>query len=49
MDSAANAQQIFDADGTPIVGTVLNDFDPSHELNLHYYKSYHQYQEQKSA
>lgn len=49
MDSAANAQQIFDADGTPIVGTVLNDFDPTHELNMHYYKSYRQYQEQKSA
>ncbi len=49
LDAAANAQQIFAADSTPIVGTVLNDFDPSHELNLNYYKSYHQYQEQKSA
>jgi polysaccharide biosynthesis transport protein len=49
LDAAANAQQIFDADSTPIVGTVLNDFDPSHDLNLNYYKSYHQYQEQKSA
>jgi capsular exopolysaccharide synthesis family protein len=49
MDAAANAQQIFEADATPILGTVLNDFDPTTELNLNYYKSYHQYQEQKSA
>ena len=49
LDAAANAQHIFEADATPIVGTVLNDFDPSHELNLNYYRSYHQYQEQKSA
>lgn len=49
MDAALNAQQIFEADATPILGTVLNDFDPTTELNLNYYKSYHQYQEQKSA
>jgi capsular exopolysaccharide synthesis family protein len=49
LDAALNAQQIFAADSTPILGTVLNDFDPSHELNLNYYKSYHQYQEEKSA
>lgn len=49
MDAAVNAQQIFEADATPILGTVLNDFDPTTELNLNYYKSYHQYQEQKSA
>jgi Mrp family chromosome partitioning ATPase len=49
MDSAANARQIFEADGTSLIGTVLNDFDPAHEMNRGYYKSYHQYQQQRSA
>jgi polysaccharide biosynthesis transport protein len=47
-DAAMSAQHIFEADGTPIYGTVLNDFDPANDLDLNYYKSYHEYQRQSA-
>jgi capsular exopolysaccharide synthesis family protein len=47
-EDATTAQQIFESDATEIFGIVLNDFDPSHELNMNYYKSYHEYQRQSA-
>ena len=38
------ARDLFDRDGIPLVGTILNDFDPQREGWTNYYKDYYRYQ-----
>ena len=42
-DQASSARDLFDHDGVRLVGTILNDFNPSREGQAGYYKSYYQY------
>ena len=44
-DQAADARDIFDHDGVRMVGTILNDFDPTRDGNKGYYGSYYRYQQ----
>ncbi|GAA3757265.1 GumC family protein [Terriglobus aquaticus] len=44
VDQAQAARDIFDSDGIPIVGTILNSFTPTREGLRDYYKSYERYQ-----
>lgn len=44
VDAAAMARDLFDRDGIPLVGTILNDFDPQREGWTSYYKDYYRYQ-----
>ncbi len=44
LDAAAMARDQFDRDGIPLVGTILNDFDPQREGWTGYYKDYYRYQ-----
>ena len=48
-EAAEIAQEIFAGDQTPILGTVLNDFNPEQEGSQGYYDSYYQYQKQTTA
>ena len=43
LDAAAMARDLFDRDGIPLVGTILNDFDPQREGWTNYYKDYYRY------
>lgn len=42
-EQAIMARDLFDHDRVAILGTVLNDFDPSKEGRFDYYKSYYSY------
>ena len=44
LDAAAMARDLFDRDGIPLVGTILNDFNPQREGWGSYYKGYYRYQ-----
>ncbi len=44
LDAAAMARDLFDRDGIPLVGTILNDFNPQREGWTNYYKGYYRYQ-----
>ena len=44
LDAAAMARDQFDRDGIPLVGTILNDFNPQREGWTGYYKDYYRYQ-----
>ena len=44
LDAAAMARDLFDRDGIPLVGTILNDFNPQREGWSSYYKDYYRYQ-----
>lgn len=44
LDAAAMARDLFDRDGIPLVGTILNDFNPQREGWTSYYKDYYRYQ-----
>ncbi len=48
-DQAASARDLFDRDGVRLVGSILNDFDPSREGKSGYYESYYRYQQQNEA
>ena len=48
-DQAANACDLFENDQVPIVGTILNDFNPQREGKRGYYQSYYRYKEQIEA
>ncbi len=43
LDAAAMARDLFDRDGIPLVGTILNDFNPQREGWTSYYKDYYRY------
>jgi Mrp family chromosome partitioning ATPase len=43
------ARDLFDHDRVPILGTILNDFNPSKEGHSGYYKSYYAYQRPKES
>jgi capsular exopolysaccharide synthesis family protein len=42
-DTAALAQEMFLVDGTPILGIILNDFNPNASGSARYYQPYHRY------
>ena len=44
-DQAASACDIFENDHVPIVGTILNDFNPVREGRTGYYESYYRYKD----
>ncbi len=48
-EQAISACEIFEHDKVPIVGTILNDFNPQREGKLNYYKSYYQYAESQQV
>lgn len=48
-DQAAAARDLFDHDRVRLVGTILNDFDPTREGLTGYYESYYQYRRQAEA
>lgn len=41
LDEAADARDLFDYDRVKLLGTILNDFDPSREGKAGYYRSYY--------
>lgn len=43
-DQAANARDLFDRDGVRLIGSILNQFDPTREGRAGYYESYYRYQ-----
>ncbi len=43
QDHAASACDLFDNDNVPLIGTILNDFNPRREGQLNYYQSYYRY------
>ena len=45
-DQAASACDLFENDHVPLVGTILNDFNPVREGRTKYYESYYRYKEQ---
>ncbi len=45
LDQAQAAHEIFVHDRVRVLGTILNDFDPSREGKSGYYKSYYQYKD----
>lgn len=44
LETAAMARDLFDRDGIPLIGTILNDFHPQREGWKNYYKDYYRYQ-----
>ena len=48
-DQAANACDLFENDQVPLVGTILNDFNPVREGRSGYYQSYYRYKEEIEA
>lgn len=48
-EDALRAREILEGDRVPILGTILNDFNPAHEGKYGYYKSYYAYQQQPAA
>jgi Mrp family chromosome partitioning ATPase len=42
-DAAASAVNVFDADGVPVLGTVLNDWDPRTMGHGYYPSDYQSY------
>ncbi len=48
-DTAADVRDLLDRDGVRLVGTILNDFDPTLESRSSYYSSYFRYQHGSSA
>ncbi len=42
-EQAAAARDLFEHDGVRLVGTILNDFDPTREGKPGYYESYYRY------
>ena len=42
-DQAADAVDLFENDQVPLIGTILNDFNPSREGQKNYYRSYYRY------
>ena len=45
LDEAADARDLFDHDRVNLIGTILNDFDPSREGKAGYYRSYYRYED----
>jgi capsular exopolysaccharide synthesis family protein len=45
-EDAVSAGKVFQQDRVPILGTILNDFNPANEGRYGYYKSYYAYQQQ---
>ncbi len=45
LETAAASRDLFLEDHVRVIGTILNDFDPSKEGRAHYYQSYYQYAE----
>jgi succinoglycan biosynthesis transport protein ExoP len=45
-DQAASAIDLFEHDRVRLLGTILNDFDPSREGRTGYYDSYYRYKDQ---
>ena len=43
------ARDQFDRDGIPLVGTILNDFNPQREGWTSYYKDYYRYQRKNTG
>ncbi len=43
QDHAVSACDLFDNDKVPLIGTILNDFNPRKEGQLNYYRSYYRY------
>ena len=48
-DQAANACDLFENDQVPLIGTILNDFNPAREGQSGYYQSYYRYKEEIEA
>jgi succinoglycan biosynthesis transport protein ExoP len=48
-DQAANACDLFENDQVPLVGTILNDFNPAREGRSGYYQSYYRYKDEIEA
>ncbi len=48
-DQASNACDLFENDQVPLVGTILNDFNPVREGRSGYYQSYYRYKEEIEA
>ena len=48
-DQAANACDLFENDQVPLIGTILNDFNPVREGRSGYYQSYYRYKEEIEA
>jgi polysaccharide biosynthesis transport protein len=44
LNEAADARDLFDYDRVNLLGTILNDFDPSREGKGSYYRSYYRYE-----
>ena len=44
-DQAADAVDLFTNDQVPLIGSILNDFNPSREGQRNYYQSYYRYSE----
>ncbi len=48
-DQASNACDLFENDQVPLIGTILNDFNPVREGRSGYYQSYYRYKEEIEA
>ena len=48
-DQAATACDLFEKDQVPLVGTILNDFNPAREGQSSYYQSYYRYKDEIEA
>ena len=48
-DQASSACDLFENDQVPLVGTILNDFNPVREGRSGYYQSYYRYKEEIEA
>ena len=48
-DQASSACDLFEDDQVPLVGTILNDFNPVREGRSQYYQSYYRYKEEIEA
>ena len=48
-DQAASACDLFEHDRVPLVGTILNDFNPAREGRTGYYESYYRYKHEIEA
>ncbi|MCU1323869.1 MAG: lipopolysaccharide biosynthesis [Acidobacteriaceae bacterium] len=46
QDQAGAAVDLFEHDRVPLIGTILNDFDPIREGKASYYDSYYRYRQQ---
>ena len=49
IETAAASRDLFLDDNVRVIGTILNDFDPSKEGRSHYYQSYYQYADLSKA